>query len=196
MRNRRRFSSWCSVIAIATAVMLTPGYGRSDESDNLPNDPPSDPVEEILFSKSVEFAVTQERLFEDFLTFTFNEYCSAEFDVAMKNITNRVGPVSTSPTPMEEFVALLLDRDDDFLQTFEDCQNLPQVLALSDQFILRVPEIFARETLLMAELVLRDPTRDEPLEQRSAEVDRLIGLTVAKSYTPEKLWARFHREAP
>ena len=194
-----------SVFALLFAmVFISIGFYPSHGKANTLSD--------ILSQKTLEFTVIQESLFQKFVKYTLIKYCPSEFPIALDAIaldldlvtlpdapngllTNTVTDAPTDAV-MDALVVQLLARDPIFFRIFEDCQDFDHVLKLYDQFTLKVPEYFARETLPLASIILRGPTRDDSLEERLLEMNAFIQNDIKKDYTVKKLLARLELLVP
>jgi hypothetical protein len=147
-----------------------------------------DPIEDILSMRVSEFTVTQEKLYQDFVGFVFKRDCAEQYPFVLKRMTEM-----NPKNPMDAWVSELNGRNSEFLNLIKGCQKVDHVLNVCDQFVLKVPEFFAKETLVLVEMYLRNPDLAESLDQRIATIDAKIQEDLERDYTPEKLLARFEK---
>jgi hypothetical protein len=145
----------------------------------------ADQIDDIITLKTTEFVSTQEQLYEDFVNFAFQRFCSEQHAQALEKM-KKLSPSN----PMKAYIFHLNARKPHLMRTIKQCTHVDFVLSLCDQFQLNVPEFFFKETLPLAEMILRDPLREEGLETLILEADKIIQDDIKKEYTPQKLLPR------
>lgn len=149
----------------------------------------ADPIEEFRENQLLQFSVTQEYLFQDFVEYVFKRYCPNEYPIANEKMIQL-----NSDAPKDAWVVQLSARNQEFLEIFEPCAKISKILNITDKFNLRVPDYFKIYTLIRAEVILRDPERGETIEERIDAAEEFIRSDIQKEYTPKSLLKRLLQE--